>query len=66
MQSIECIQGTAQACLISDSQQQACDVRTPCLDLSIADVVGRALIEMPPDRNAVERGFAKAHAVELV
>ena len=66
MQSVECIQSAAQACLIPDSQQQACDVRIPRLDVGIANVLGRALIEMPPDCNAVDRGFAEADALELV
>ena len=65
MQSVQRVQGAAQARLIPDSQQQACGARTPCLDPGIPDVLGRALIEMTPDRNAVEGGFAEAQTVEL-
>lgn len=66
MQSVQCIQGAAQASLIPDSQEKACGARTPYLDPGIPDVLGGALIQMTPDRNAIDRGFAEAAAMGLV
>ena len=66
MLSVQRIQGTAQARLILDAQQQIGRTGARRLDLGIPDQLGGARIQPPRDRNAIDRGFAEPWAVELI
>lgn len=65
MQPVEAVEHTAQARLIHHQHDQRCALRISHFDPGISDVPDIALVQLPRNNNAIERGFAEAQNTGL-